>query len=144
MATEAPETPATPPLAITAEVLVPMERITNCLVGALEGGSTYWLRACDYIVTVGDEYESPRYADDHFWNDGGRVKLTYDNPDPAAEDDDGDQASKEIGLPELKAGLSIMAAKAAQHFGDLMAENDDAITHDVFIQCVLFGEIVYG
>lgn len=142
MATE--ETPATAPLAITAEILVPLERITNSLIGAFEGGSTYWLRSIEYVErTTETVYDRPYYADEHFWNDGGRANLTYDNPE-ASEEEDGDQVTKEIGLAELTAGLSVMAVKNPRHFGDLVAENDDAITHDVFIQCVLFGDVVYG
>ena len=142
MATE--ETPATAPLAITAEVLVPLERITNSLIGAFEGGSTYWLRQIEYVEgSANGEYENPRYADEHFWNDGGRANLTYDNPE-ASDEEDGDQKTTEIGLTQLTNGLSVMAAKCPRHFGDLVAESDDAITHDVFIQCVLFGDVVYG
>lgn len=141
MATE--ETPATAPIAVIAEITVPLERITNSLIGAFEGGSTYWLRQIEYTTTPEGTYERPEYSDEHFWNDGGRANLTYDNPEQS-EEDDGDQVTKEIGLPELKAGLSVMAIKFARHFGDLIAENDDAITHDVFIQCVLFGDVIYG
>lgn len=136
------ETTATVPLAITAEILVPVERITNCLIGAFEGGSTYWLHKVRYVERETEaEYENPQYSDPHFWNDGGRAVLTFDNPE---EKGDEEPAHKEIGMPELTAGLSVMAAKCPRHFGDLLAENDDAITHDVFIQCVLFGDIVYG
>lgn len=142
MATE--ETPATAPIAVTAEILVPMERIVNCLIGAFEGGSTYWLRQIEYVEgSANGEYENPRYSDEHYWNDGGRANLSYDNPEES-EDEDGDQVTKEIGTSELTAGLSIMAVKHPRHFGDLIAENDDAITHDVFIQCVLMGDTVYG
>lgn len=142
MATE--ETPATAPLAITAEILVPLERITNSLIGAFEGGSTYWLRQIEYVERAMEaQYDKPMYADEHFWNDGGRATLTYDNPE-ADESEDGDQVSKEVGMAEFKVGLATMAAKCPRHFGDLVAENDDAITHDVFIQCVLFGDVVYG
>ncbi len=28
--------------------------------------------------------------------------------------------------------------------GDMLAENDDATTGDVFLQCALFGELVFG
>lgn len=136
---------ATPPIAISTEVTVPLERITNSLIGALEGGSTYWLREIEYVEgsATGTDYERPHYADEHFWNDGGRAKLTYDNPEQS-EEDDGDQVSKEVGMAEFKVGLATMAAKCPRHFGDLVAENDDTITHDVFIQCVLFGDVVYG
>jgi hypothetical protein len=150
MATEETPTPATAPIAVIAEITVPLDYIANALVGAMEGGSTYWLRQIEYTTTPPGEYEGPYYSDPHFWNDGGRAKLSYDNPDPATaeesedEDEDGDQVVKEIGLPELQAGLSAMAAKHPRHFGDLMSENDDAITHDVFIQCVLMGDVVYG
>lgn len=141
------ETPATAPLAITAEVLVPLERVVNCLIGAFEGGSTYWLRQIEYVVDpekdMASTYDSPAYSDEHFWNDGGRANLTYDNPE-ASEEDDGDQKTTEIGLTQLTNGLSVMAAKCPRHFGDLVSENDDAITHDVYIQCVLFGDVVYG
>lgn len=141
MATEETATPATAPLAVIAEITVPLERITNCLIGALEGGSTHWLRAVGYTVVPAGEYEKPPYSDPHFWNDGGYMNVHYD--DPEGEEGNGD-ACKNIGLPELKAGLAVMAAKHGRHFGDLIAENDDAITHDVFIQCALMGDVVYG
>lgn len=37
-----------------------------------------------------------------------------------------------------------MATESPRHFGDLLSENDDAATHDVFIQHVLFSEVIYG
>lgn len=47
-------------------------------------------------------------------------------------------------LESVQKGLACMAEKAPRHYGDLLSENDDAITADVFIQCCCFGEIVYG
>lgn len=41
-------------------------------------------------------------------------------------------------------GLATMARIAPRHFSDILTENDDAVTADVFVQCCLFGEIVYG
>lgn len=138
------ETPATA-LTVTAEITVPLERITNSLIGAFEGGSTYWLRQIEYVdgPIKAENYDGPAYAEESFWHDGGRATLTYDNPE-ADESDDGDQTSMEIGLPELQKGLVAFALKCPSHFGDLIAENDDAITHDCYIQCVLFGDVVYG
>jgi len=37
-----------------------------------------------------------------------------------------------------------MASEAPRHFADFIAENDDAETADVFLQCCLFGRIVFG
>jgi len=49
-----------------------------------------------------------------------------------------------LDLAAIRKGLQIMADKYPHHFRDAMAENDDAITGDVFLQCCLFDEIVYG
>lgn len=42
------------------------------------------------------------------------------------------------------AGLRHMAIDNSRHFGDWMAENDDGDTADVFLQCCLFGKVVFG
>ena len=41
-------------------------------------------------------------------------------------------------------GLRTMAEKYPQHFSDFMEENDDACTADVWLQCAVFGEVVFG
>jgi hypothetical protein len=37
-----------------------------------------------------------------------------------------------------------MAADYPRHFADLVNENDDADTGDAFVQCCVFGEVIYG
>ena len=44
----------------------------------------------------------------------------------------------------IEKGLLIMKSVYPRHFGDAIAENDDATTGDVFLQCCLFGEVVFG
>lgn len=119
---------------------VEWERITNAIIGAFEGGSTEWAGSAEYTFTPDGVTGNPLYAEDLFWAKGGRLRLTYDDP----ESDEGALAQKEIGLLEIRAGLRSMAEKSTRHFNDLLTENDDAITHDVFLQHVIFGEIVYG
>lgn len=41
-------------------------------------------------------------------------------------------------------GLKIMADKYPRHFNDFIDENDDAITGDVFVQCCVLGDCIYG
>jgi hypothetical protein len=126
-----------PQVAITATVS--WDKITNAIIGAFEGGSTYWLREVEYTHTPDGIEGRPAYAEDEFWAKGGKMMLIYDNP----EDSDR-RARKEVGLIEIRKGLRSMAEKSYRHFDDMISENDDAITHDVFIQHVLFGEVVYG
>lgn len=135
--TEEDDSDEGPRIAITATV--EWAKIVNAVIGAFEGGSTYWLRSADYVYTPEGVEGNPLYAEDQFWAKGGKMALSYDDPE-----DQERRASKEVSLIEIKQGLRSMAEKDPRHFGDLVSENDDAITHDVFIQHVLFGEIIYG
>lgn len=40
--------------------------------------------------------------------------------------------------------MQKMAKDYTHHFDDLIQENDDAITADVFLQLSLFGDVIYG
>jgi len=135
--TEDDDSDGLPRIAITATV--DWSKITNAIIGAFEGGSTYWLRGCDYTYRPDGVEGNPLYAEDQFWAKGGKMNLIYDDPD-----DQEQRATKEVGLLEIKAALRSMAEKDPRHFGDLVSENDDASTHDVFIQHVLFNEVIYG
>lgn len=116
--------------------------VTNAIVGALEGGCGYWCREYDYIVTP-EEYDNPNkypaYACADFWKKGGVMLFKYDDPD-----NDGKTAQKHVSESTLRFGLRVMAEKFPRHFGDLVSENDDAATHDVLLQCALFGDVIYG
>ena len=41
-------------------------------------------------------------------------------------------------------GTATMAKDYDWHFMNIITEDDDATTADVWLQCVLFGEVVYG
>ena len=132
---EDPEAP--PRIALTAKV--DWDKIVNAIIGAFEGGSNYWLRKADYTYRPEGVEGNPLYAETDFWAKGGKMMLTFDNPHEGP-----DQDSKEIGIDEIRKGLRDMATESPSHFGDLLSENDDAATHDVFIQHVLFSEVIYG
>lgn len=40
--------------------------------------------------------------------------------------------------------MQLMAKDYTHHFNDLIQENDDATTADVFLQLSLFGDVIYG
>lgn len=132
---------------ISVPTPVNWEYVSNAMVGAIEGGSTYWLNACH--SSLDDNSRTLKraislndgiwYAEASYWREGGKALLRYDNPEKGPS-----QAEREIGKTEIILGLRTMAEKSPQHFADLVNENDDATTHDVFIQYVLFGEIIYG
>jgi hypothetical protein len=39
--------------------------------------------------------------------------------------------------------MQLMAANQAKHFADVLEQNDDAITADVWLQLALFGDVIY-
>lgn len=129
---------------------IPLERVVNCIVGFVENGYSPW--AHDFLsnddpTTVAALASSKTeeriiwYAREAFWNAKGSAHLRYDR----AEDGEGEgKGNINIGLVDLQRGLATMAEKAPEHFADLVRENDDAVTHDVFMQMVVFQEIIYG
>lgn len=117
------------------------QQVSDQFVTALEGGSNYWLQACSPSreTKAKATAESPWYADAQVFDGEFSIRLTYDNPN------DGDQyVTKQIGKDDVRRGLEVMAEKYPWHFGDLTAETGDVITADVFLQCVLFGDVVFG
>ena len=40
--------------------------------------------------------------------------------------------------------MELMAQEYPHHMNDLLSENDDAITADVFLQLALFEDVIYG
>lgn len=129
-------------------------RIADLLCCAFEGGSNYWCFG-NNIQGIGTD-ESPTIIwqeldgwNDNFPNcivyphclyplfDGGKYQVTE-------MCDDDPNKTHILNLLKIKSGLKIMAEKYPRHFGDWLAENDDATTGDVFLQCCLFGEVKYG
>jgi hypothetical protein len=72
-------------------------------------------------------------------NEGGSLKL-----ETLFKDEVNGQKSWTLNLRSIKKGLEVFASKYPRHFADFVSENDDASTGDVFLQCCLFGELVFG
>ena len=53
-------------------------------------------------------------------------------------------AGRQLDLKSISEGLNVMATHYPRHFADFLNEAADAVTADVFLQCCLFGELIYG
>lgn len=126
---------------IFGPVGVKWEIITNAIIGAIEGGSGYWCveYAYGHTPAFDNPDKHPAYACEDFWVKGGIVNFKYENYEDGPE-----IGVKHLSCNTLAWGLGIMADKYPNHFGDLLSENDDADTHDVLLQCALFGETIFG
>ena len=81
----------------------------------------------------GDEY-TPNYISAPFSKGGG---VGFEDEEEPGEE-------MVLTREKMEKGLQIMSEKYPQHFSDFIRENEDAITGDVFLQCALLGDIVYG
>lgn len=49
-----------------------------------------------------------------------------------------------INMKHLATGLNAMAKHSPNRFASVMSGDSDALDADAFIQCVIFGKLIYG
>jgi hypothetical protein len=109
--------------------------------GALEGGSTYWMDFTDGAPV--SLKAVPRITENEPWwtalnrclRDGEEFHFTV-------REEEGD--THVVTAAHLWNAWQVMQEKYYRHFRDMVAENDDATTADVFLQLAIFTDIVYG
>lgn len=123
---------------IPITIEIPLERVQDLLCNALEGGSNYWYIIKKVKYPFKQTKESLKIEFEHLELPfRGGVLVFGDLEDPKRED-------TYLTLRTIEEGLQLMATKFPCHFADFILENDDAITGDVFLQCCLFKDVIYG
>lgn len=130
-------------LTVQIPVSVSWDRIRNLLCSALEGGANYW-----YII---HEFKKPPQGVKP-WGDSSDVFRHLDYPcreggELIIHDLEGDiepEKIRPVNRTTLVEGLKVMAKDYPRHFSDFIQETDDGTTGDVFLQCVCFGEVIFG
>lgn len=118
---------------VDVSLSIPRDQVESLIVSALEGGSNYWY--CEAEWSHADEvewyYEAP-------FRDGGYLRVKQ-------RDDCGDVRPTEfdLTLERVVAALTKMSAEYPDHFSDIVRENADAVTGDVFLQLAVLDEMVY-
>ena len=108
------------------------ELIGNLLCNGCEGGINYWAESPDN--------NAKEVGADYFHEAPLKEGVFFTLRD--AEDEDAEEVR--IDRKAIDKGIKIFATKYPWHCANALTEDDDAETGDVFIQCVAFGEIVYG
>lgn len=139
-------------LEVTVALKLPYSRIADLICTGLEGGQPYATFSYNGYVNK----ESTKFWRGKRWEEfyahinpaltKGSYVLLLDhyNVDDNREDRSVKVKRYKLGLPQIRKGLQIMASKYPHQFGLFMNEGEDAITGDVFLQCCLLGEVVYG
>lgn len=113
-------------LTVSVRMHIKLEDIENLLYSTVTG-SRYW---CGNIGELGYERNVKQVL-------GGEK-------DYILFDDEEDHVSHFLNLKKIKKGLAVMAKKETSHFADFIQENADENTADVFLQCCLFGKVIYS
>lgn len=75
----------------------------------------------------------------------GGTLVVYDEYEMDNELNDNELPTKyTLTLKDVRKGLRLMKKEYPSHYADLVEENDDAITGDVWLQLAVFGEVIYG
>ena len=75
----------------------------------------------------------------------GKGVAVYDNYEMDSELNEGELPTKyHLTMDNVQKGLELMRDEYPRHYADLMEEEDDAITGDVWLQLAVFGELIYG
>ena len=126
-----------PQMTITVPLTIAESRIADLLCNAIEGGSNYWVESLDRDEKT-TRAEAPYRQDVPFV--GGYLTLVEQGEDAP----DGKGRVVKIDRDAIVHGLQVFAEKYPRMFADFLNENDDAETGDTFLQCICFGEAIYG
>lgn len=86
--------------------------------------------------------QSPWYCDPSIYKEGLKLKVMFDDPENGDAGDHADE--KIIEWKDFVEGVQIMSDKHSSHFADWVGDNADALTGDVFWQCIVLKDVVYG
>lgn len=134
------ETPTQPTMSFSTKHEVTLEQISNLLCSAFEGGSNYWYIINEFIKPKElsfrtDKDQVFRHLD-YPLNEGGALII--------GDMEDEDSEPKRLDLQAIQKGLQVMAKKYPKQMMDFLNDNDDAETGDIFLQCCVFGDAIYG
>lgn len=115
---------------VKAVVKVDRARINDLFVGAVEGGSTYWCDFLDLSPKAKEHYKE--HKDFYAAMELGFWVRTHEGDKHTATEED------------INNALQLMAEKYPWHFWNVVNQNDDSETADVFLQLCCLREITYG
>tara|TARA_R100000951_G_scaffold99407_2_gene89741 strand:+ start:144 stop:515 length:372 start_codon:yes stop_codon:yes gene_type:complete len=111
---------------------VTQDHIGSLLCSAFEGGSNYWYSLEQYSKTEDGYLDYWGLADP----DGSQQWIVVDREDV--------HEKHHLNRVAIQRGLQVLANKYPERLQEIVQEDADAETADVFLQCALFGEVIFG
>lgn len=125
----------------TPLVSVTDDELYSLLTAALEGGSNYW-----YMITDKKDGGEKNGELSGQWEYAGAYPFRggYLMIDDSNADEPILKTPVKLDRARLEKGLQKMADGWKNHFADLISGNDDGTTADVFLQCCVLDDCIYG
>jgi len=113
-------------------------QVADLLRFACDGTGDHWCRIVEYVKPPAihfrtDNAQILRHVD-YPLNEGGSLGISSTEPDSEVF---------RLNFESISSGLNAMATECPRHFADFLNDRADAITGDAFLQCCLFGELIY-
>lgn len=124
---------------IKIEMKVSEQQITDQLCNALEGGANYWYFLPDLTMLDSNTKNWP--LADRIMN---VIKQGKSIPIYDIEECKENTRLGYLNLKGIEKGLEIMSTEYPGIFEEIINENGDANTGDIFLQLSVMGKIVYG
>lgn len=118
------------------------EGLSNLLSVATYGNPWAYvkIKRSEYHLAEEDKYECREDKWASVLLNGGTL-MVHD----AYEEEDTDAPVRHpLDLKAVRKGLRLMKEQYPCHWADLVEENDDLDTGDVWLQLAVFGELIYG
>lgn len=135
---------------VTVPISIKLENLSSMLCTAIETGAvTYWCSRVEIAQKPTKAVYRSSFAPQENAEDT-ELRL-YDIPFNGGaltfyvfDEDDGTITRHRLGMRKMLKGLEIMATEAPRFFAYLLNGEDDSDSADAFLQCALFGKIIYG
>ncbi len=124
-------------------ILLSEDDVENMMVGAIEGGSNYW-----YLIKEKADATIRKATEEMKGEPLVMRMLTAIARGVAVDIHDLENEDELLGTLTstswTRGEKLLMTKEYKMHLAEILGENDDASTADVFFQLCLLGEIVYG
>lgn len=124
-------------------IVLTEDDVENMVVGALEGGSNYWYwlhtGSIHKVKKATPEMEGQPLVD--------RILTAIQLRGVTVTVLDVENRTEKLGVLTKESWAKaeqLMVKNHRRHFADIIGENDDATTADVFFQLAVLGDVVYG
>jgi len=127
---------------VKVEYIIKPAVLENLFVSCFEGGYSPWIRQVD-LVSGKQDPRSPVvwWGHPELYASPFKIKIVYDREQDAEGEGGG---AMTINSYRIRVGLQTLASEYPHVFKEIVDDNIDALIGDAFVQCCVFGKLVYA